>query len=61
MIKDDRIWQAVTALLVVVVLVVAFMFKTQQEAQNKRLTTLEQDIQTIKESLDAKGFTDLNF
>jgi len=67
--KSQKVWQIVViALLVVVVTLAMFIvvrevkaIKTQQEAQESRITAVEQDIQTIKESLDAKGFTDLNF
>ena len=66
--KNQTIWQVViTTLLVVVVALAMFIvvrevktIRTQQEVQESRITAVEQDIQTIKESLDAKGFTDLN-
>ena len=67
--KNNKVWQTITIGLLVVVVALAMFIVisevkavgTQQEAQESRITTLEQNIQTIKQSLDAKGFTDLNF
>ena len=66
--KNNKVWQTITiGLLVVIVALAMFIVvsevkavRTQQEAQESRITTLEQDILTIKQGLDAKGYTDLN-
>jgi len=70
--KSDKVWQAITAVtfaFIGVIIVILFIrilsasleIRTQQKAQESRITAVEQNIQTIKQSLDAKGFTDLNF
>ena len=66
--KNNKVWQTTTIGLLVVAVALAFIVvvsgvkavRTQQNAQESRITTLEQDILTIKQGLDAKGFTDLN-
>lgn len=70
--KSDKVWQAITAVtfaFIGVLIVILFIrilsatleIRTQQKTQEARITAVEQNIQTIKASLDAKGFTDLNF
>lgn len=69
--KSQKVWQTIATIFFIIIgILVVFLFievlsatlesRTQQNALDSRVTTLEQEIQTIKESLDAKGFTDLN-
>lgn len=68
--KTQKVWQSITTILLVIVGVLFTLIlikgftdmevEKQQKAQQEQIETLQQEVQTIKQSLDDKGFEDLN-